>query len=70
MSKTIEAIMAHMVLPAKPRTVLTKGARLDAQWQTGFSTASGYAQRKLRLSFAPLRFDPIPKHDGTAIVRR
>jgi hypothetical protein len=46
-SKTMEANMT------KPRTVLTKDVELSAQWQTGLATSTGYAQRKLRLSFAP-----------------
>jgi hypothetical protein len=56
MSKTIEAIMPHMVLQMKPQTVLAKDAELSAQWQTGFETRSGYAQRKLRLTIASSHF--------------
>jgi hypothetical protein len=53
MSRTIEAIMAHMAPPAKRLTALANSPRLAAEWQTGLETMSGYAQRKLRLSSAP-----------------
>jgi hypothetical protein len=53
MSRTIEAIMAHMAPPAKRLTASANSPRFAAQWQTGLETMSGYAQRKLRLSSAP-----------------
>jgi len=52
MSRTIEAIMAHMAPPAKRLTASANSPRFAAQWQTGLETMSGYAQRKLRLSSA------------------
>jgi hypothetical protein len=57
MSRTIEAIMAHMAPPAKRLTASANSHRSIAQWQTGPETISGYARRKLRLAFAPLPLD-------------
>jgi hypothetical protein len=52
MSKTIEAIAAHLV-PVK-RPVIAAGAKqLSAHWQNGFE-AGGHVQRKLRLTLANL----------------
>ena len=51
MTKTIEAITAKWLL-AKPPFARAEGRRLTAQWQSGVQTMSGYAQRKLRFSFA------------------
>ena len=65
MSRTIEAIMAHMAPPqsldhcnrrhisAERLTSSANSPRFAAQWETGLETMSGYSQRKLRLSSAP-----------------
>ena len=54
MNRTIKAIMAHTVPSERRRqTSPTRIGRLVAEWQEGLGTISGYAARKLRLSFAP-----------------
>lgn len=58
MSRTIEAIMAHMRPAAKQQAAPPSGsANLTAEWQEGPETISGYAPRKLRLVFARLPLD-------------
>ena len=52
MSRTIEAIMAHMVPPPKRQAAPVRIGTLIAEWQEGPPTISGYASRKLRLAFA------------------
>jgi len=58
MSRTIKAIERHMILPVRSKTRrgelgLQNGERkLVAEWQRG-TEILGYAQRKLRLAFAP-----------------
>ena len=49
MSRTIEAIMAHMA-PAKHNPMPVHAKPLTANWQTGLE-AGGHVQRKLRLAF-------------------
>ena len=67
MSRTIKAIMRHMtpkpaIPAAEPRAVqwgrgyrprLQQTVKLVGESQSGPETASGFAQRKLRLVFAP-----------------
>ena len=63
MSRTIKAIEGHMMMPVRlgPRSTIPpvrlglepREMRLTGEWQRGFETMSGYAQRKLRLAFAP-----------------
>ena len=52
MSRTIEAIMTHLVQPAKRQAARGQTGQLIAEWQEGPKTISGYAPRKLRLVFA------------------
>jgi len=49
MSKTIEAIIAH-IAALKRRPLPTPAKRLTANWQNGFVSGT-YVQRKLRLGF-------------------
>jgi hypothetical protein len=53
MSGTIKAIERHMIPRVKSQTVQPREMRLTGEWQRGFETMSGYAQRKLRLVFVP-----------------
>lgn len=55
MSRTIKAIERHMIPRAKSQTVQPREMRLTGEWQRGLETMSGYAQRKLRLAFAPMQ---------------
>jgi len=58
MSRTIEAIIKHMVASdAKQETAPDRTAKFIARWQEGPQTISGCAPRKLRLVFAPLPLD-------------
>ena len=43
-----------------PRLAAPVRRKLVGEWQCGLNTLSGYAQRKLRLSFAPLSVVPGP----------
>jgi len=52
MSTTIEAILRHMVPPAK---------REPAQKQSGSSELSRRRERKLRVVFAPSQLTPSPQ---------
>jgi hypothetical protein len=52
MSRTIEAIMAHMAPLPKRQAAPAQTGQLIAEWQEGPKTISGYAPRKLRLVFA------------------
>lgn len=54
MSRTLKAIMRHMVPPEKRAPVPAKNKSLTAEWQNGVETIRGYRQRKLRLVFARL----------------
>jgi hypothetical protein len=58
MSRTIKAIMAHMVPPEKREPSPVKDSKLVAQWQDGPETLSHHKGRKLRLVFARLPLDP------------
>ena len=49
MSRTIEAIIAHMAL-VKRRAMPTQAKRLMANWQNGFESGT-HIQHKLRLGF-------------------
>ncbi|HEY3660279.1 MAG TPA: hypothetical protein VGK91_03530 [Candidatus Udaeobacter sp.] len=49
MSRTIEAIIAHMA-PVKRRSMPAHSKRLTGNWQTGFESGA-HVQRKLRLGF-------------------
>lgn len=55
MSRTIKALERHMILRSKPATTQVRETRLTGEWQRGFETMSGLAQRKLRLAFAPMQ---------------
>jgi hypothetical protein len=48
MSKTLEAIAAHLV-PMKRPVIAARAKQLTANWQNGFE-AGGHMQRKLRLT--------------------
>jgi hypothetical protein len=52
MSRTLKAIMRHMVPPTKREPVPAKNRNLTAEWQNGVETICAYPQRKLRLVFA------------------
>ena len=54
MSRTIKAIMRHMVPPTKREPVPAKNRDLTAEWHNGVETICGYPLRKLRLVFARL----------------
>ena len=56
MSRTIEAIIAHMALVKRGAMPNTKP--LTAIWQSGFETG-GYVQRKLRLVFTVAAHHPV-----------
>ena len=51
MSRTIEAIVRHMVPPTKLGPVPAKNRDLTAEWQNGVETIRVYPQRELRLVF-------------------
>ena len=53
MNRTMNAIMADAEPSERRQTRPAQIGRLDAEWQEGLGTISGYAARKLRLSFAP-----------------
>ena len=54
MSRTIKAIEHHIMSRTRPAVVQPSAPRFIAEWQQrGPETLSGYALRKLRLSFAP-----------------
>jgi hypothetical protein len=54
MSRTIKAIERHMVPQSKRETVQPQMEKnLTAEWQRGLESATGSAQRKLHLAFAP-----------------
>jgi len=56
MSRTIKALERHMIPQSKAVSVQSRAPSLVADWQQrGPETLSGYALRKLRLSFAPLQ---------------
>ena len=50
MSRTIEAIAAHLVSVKRPAPT-ARAKQLSASWQNGFESG-GQVQRKLRLTFA------------------
>lgn len=57
MSQTIQAIECQQQQQSDAAAIERKGANLVAEWQQrGPETLSGYAIRKLRLTFAP----PLP----------
>jgi hypothetical protein len=55
MSRRIKAIERHMIPRSKSATSQARETRLTGEWQRGFETMSGLAQRKLRLAFAPMQ---------------
>ena len=58
MSRTIEAIMRHMVPAAKREPARKAGATVLAQKQGGSNQFSSRRERKLRVVFAPLQLTP------------
>jgi len=58
MSTTIEAIMRHMVPPAKREAARKASAIVLAQKQSGSNEPSHRRERKLRVVFAPSQLRP------------
>jgi len=56
MSRTIEAIIAHMA-PVKRGAMPTHAKRLTANWQNGLESGT-HVQRKVRLAFANVAAHP------------
>ena len=54
MSRTLKAIERHMTQPSKSEVVERSAPKLVGEWQSGPEDLLGYAQTKLRLSFAPV----------------
>jgi RND family efflux transporter MFP subunit len=63
MSRTLEAIIAHMQPRAKQRPSPVRSGNLIAEWQDGPETDLGFPQRKLRLSF--VRLPVVPEKSAT-----
>jgi len=64
MSTTIEAIMRHMVPPAKREPARKASAIVLAQKQSGSNELSRRRERKLRVVFAPSPLTPSPQKGG------
>lgn len=71
MSRTIEAIERHMILPVRSQThrgelgLQSHTAKLVAEWQErGPEALSGHALRKLRLALAPTQSAMIATAGG------
>lgn len=53
MSRTITKTESQSISRPKSQASRTREIRLIGEWQRGWETMSGYAQRKLRLALSP-----------------
>ena len=68
MSRTIEAIMRHMVPPAKREPARKASAIVPAQKQSESNELSRRRERKLRVVFVPSQLTPSPKKELTNML--